>query len=104
MTRETARRIIRGFPLNVQDKAKNDIDERLYEEIEIVPVFEMCDGYFQMTVNYRIKLPDGEYVYGKASGIEEFAKFHDEAEKGEVFRILYLKNARIILECEQKMA
>lgn len=102
MTRETARKKIKGFPLHLQDIAKKDIDERLYVETELVPVFEMCDGYYQMTVNYKIALPDEGYIYGKAVSIEEFAKFHDAAERGEIFRILYLKNAKIILEIEEK--
>lgn len=100
MTRETAKRLIRGFPLALQDKAKRDIDERLYVETTLVPLFELDNGYFQMSVNYKIKLDDG-YVYGKSVSIEEFAKFHEEAARGEVFRLLYLKNARIILECEE---
>ncbi len=101
MTRETAKRIIRNFPLAWQDQARKDIDERLYVETTLVPLFELDDGYFQMDVNYKIKLPDVGYVYGKSVSIEEFAKFHEEAARGEVFRLLYLKNAKIILECEE---
>lgn len=103
MTRETAKRKIRGFSLQRQSIAKEDIDNRAYKSIEIVPLFEMEDGYFQMTVNYKIKLDDG-YIYGKALSIEEFAKMHDEAERGEVFSIMYLEKSRIIIEIEERDA
>lgn len=103
MTRETAKRKIRGFSLQRQSAAKEDIDNRAYKSIEIVPLFEMEDGYFQMTVNYKIKLDDG-YIYGKALSIEEFAKMHDEAERGEVFSIMYLEKSRIIIEIEERDA
>lgn len=101
MTRETAKRKIKGFPLSRQSIAKEDIEKRAYVSIEIVPVFEMDDGYFQMTVNYKIKLDDG-YIYGKSLSIEEFAKMHDAADRGEVFSIMYLEKSRIIIEIEER--
>lgn len=101
MTRETAKKQIKGFPLSMQSIAKEDIDNRAYVSIEIVPLFEMEHGYYQMTVNYKIKLDDG-YIYGKALGIEEFAKMHDAAARGEVFSIMYLKKSRIIIEIEER--
>lgn len=101
MTRETAKRKIKGFPLAMQSVAKEDIENRAYKTVEIVPLFEMEDGYFQMTVNYKIKLDDG-YIHGKALSIEEFAKMHDEAARGEVFTIMYLEKSRIIIEIEEK--
>lgn len=99
MTRETAKRQIRGFPLKLQSLARKDIEERAYITTEIVPVFEMEDGYYQMTVNYKIKLDDG-YIYGKALSVEDFIKLHDMAQRGEVFRIMYLETSRIIIEIE----
>ena len=51
MTRETAKRRIKGFPFKLQSIAKEDIDERAYVSVETVPLFEMEDGYYQMTVN-----------------------------------------------------
>ena len=101
MTRETAKKKIRGFPLKLQSLAKKDIEERAYETVELTPVFEMEDGYFQMTVNYKIRLPDG-YIFGKASGVDEFARMHQAADRGEVFTILYLRSSRIILEIEER--
>lgn len=99
MTRETAKRQIKGFPLQLQTLAKEDIDNRAYITTELVPVFELEDGYYQMTVNYRIKLEDG-YIHGKALGIDEFVKMHDAADRGEIFRIMYLEKSRIIIEIE----
>ncbi len=103
MTRETAKRSIRGFPLAWQTLAQKDIEERAYITVELVPVFEMEDGYFQMTVNYKVKLEDG-YIHGKAMNVNEFAKMHEAAARGEVFRIMYLKSSRIIIELEEKEA
>ena len=101
MTRETAKRRIKGFPLNLQSIAKEDIDERAYVSVEIVPLFELDGGYYQMTVNYKIKLDDG-YIYGKASCLDEFVKMHDAAARGEVFSIMYLERSRIIIEIEER--
>ncbi len=99
MTRETARRKIKGFPLSMQSVANEDIENKDYITTELVPLFEMEHGYYQMAVNYKIKLEDG-YIYGKAFGIEDFAKMHDMASRGDVFTITYLKKSRIILEIE----
>lgn len=99
MTRETAKRKIRGFPLSLKSKANEDIENRAYITIKTVPLFEIENGYYQMTVNYKIKLEDG-YIYGKALGVEEFAKMHDMAVRGDVFTITYLEKSRIILEIE----
>ncbi len=101
MTRETARRKIKGFPWKLQSIAMKDIEERDYVSIEIVPVFEMESGYYQMTVNYKIHLEDGD-IFGKALSLDEFIKMHQAADRGEVFRIMYLKNARIIVEIEER--
>ena len=101
MTRETAKRKIKGFPLKRQALAREDIEKRAYVTVELVPLFELEDGYYQMTVNYKIRLSDG-YIYGKASCLDEFIKFHEAAERGEVFRIMYLEQSRIIVELEER--
>ena len=101
MTRETAKRKIKGFPLKLQALAKKDIDERAYVNCELVPVFEIENGYYQMTVNYKIRLEDG-YIYGKAPSIDDFVKMHDAAERGEVFSVMYLRSSRIIIEIEER--
>ena len=101
MTRETAKRKIRGFPLKRQSIAKEDIENRAYITTELVPVFEIEDGYYQMTVNYKIRLEDG-YIYGKALSLDEFAKMQASAQRGEVFRIMYLEKSRIIIEIEER--
>ena len=101
MTRETAKRKIKGFPLKRQALAREDIEKRAYVTVELVPLFELEDGYYQMTVNYKIRLSDG-YIYGKASCLDEFIKFHEAAARGEVFRIMYLEQSRIIVELEER--
>ena len=101
MTRETAKRKIKGFPLKMQSAAKEDIDNRAYVTTELVPVFEIESGYYQMTVNYKIKLDDG-YIFGKALSLDDFIKLHESAERGEVFSIMYLEKSRIIIEIEEK--
>ena len=101
MTRETARKKIRGFPQKLRATAEKDIDNRDYVSAELVPVFEIEDGYYQMTVNYKIRLEDG-YIFGKALSLDDFIKMHNAADRGEVFSILYLRNARIILEIEER--
>ena len=75
MTRETAKRKIKGFPLALQAAAKEDIDNRAYITTELVPVFELESGYYQMTVNYKIRLADG-YIYGKGMWAPVL-RFHD---------------------------
>ena len=101
MTRETAKRKIKGFPLKLQALAKKDIDERAYVSCELVRVFEIENGYYQMTVKYKIRLEDG-YIYGKAPSLDDFVKMHDAAERGEVFTIMYLRSSRIIIEIEER--
>ncbi len=101
MTRETAKRKIKGFPLALQAAAKEDIDNRAYITTELVPVFELESGYYQMTVNYKIRLADG-YIYGKAASLDDFIKMHESADRGEVFYIMYLEKSRIIIEIEEK--
>ncbi len=101
MTRETAKKKIRGFPLKLQTMARQDIEKRAYCTIETVPLFEMEDGYFQMTVNYKIKVGE-RYIFGKALTIEEFIRMHEEAQRGEVFTITYLEQSGIILEIEER--
>lgn len=101
MTRETAKRKIRGFPWKLQALAKTDIDQRAYVTAEVVPVFEIEDGYYQMQVNYKLRLADG-YVYGKAPSLDDFVKMQEAAQRGEVFTLLYLAQSRIILEIEER--
>ena len=101
MTRETAKKKIKGFPLKLQALAKKDIEERAYISSELIPLFEIEDGYYQMTVNYKIKLDDG-YIHGKAQSLDDFVKLHDAAERGEVFSVMYLKSSRIIIEIEER--
>lgn len=101
MTRETAKKKIRGFPLKLQSIAKEDIEKRAYKTIEIVPLFEMEDGFYQFTVNYKINLGD-RYIYGKALSLDEFIKLRNEADNGEVFTIAYLDKSGIILEIEER--
>ena len=100
-TRETAKRKIRGFPLQRQAIAKKDIENRDYITTELVPIFEIESGYYQMQVNYKIRLEDG-YIYGKAPCLDDFVKMHEAAQRGEVFTILYLAQSRIILEIEER--
>ncbi len=101
MTRETAKRKIRGFPWKLQSQAKTDIEQRAYVTTELVPVFEIDSGYYQMQVNYKIRLPDG-YLYGKAPSLDDFIKMQAAAQRGEVFTVLYLSQSRIILEIEER--
>ena len=103
MTRETAKRMIKGYPMKLKALAGDDIDRRAYVSVELVPVFEIESGYYQMTVNYKIRLEDG-YIYGKALSLDDFVKLHDAAERGEVFRIMYLEKSRIIIEIEERDA
>ena len=77
MTRETAKRKIRGFPLQRQAIAKKDIENRDYITTELVPIFEIESGYYQMQVNYKIRLEDG-YIYGKAPCLDDFVKMQYE--------------------------
>ncbi len=101
MTRETAKKCIKGYPFERQAAAKEDIDRRAYVTAELVPVFEIESGYYQMKVNYKIRLADG-YIYGKAPSMDDFVRMHESAARGEVFRILYLEKSRIILEIEER--
>lgn len=101
MTRETAKRKIKGFPFKLQAIAKEDIDKRAYVKTELIPLFELEDGYYQMTVNYKIKLDDG-YIYGKAACLDDFIKMREAAAHGEIFSIMYLEKSRIIIEIEER--
>ncbi len=100
MTRETAKRMIKGHPLKRQETARRDIDERAYEETCLVPVFEIDGNTFQFTVMYKIRISDGEYVFGRAMSIDELCRLQAEAARGEEFRIMYLRQSRIIIEIE----
>ena len=102
MTRETAKRMIKGHPLKRQAQAQTDIDERAYEQTELVPVFEIDGNNYQFTVMYKLRIEDGDYIYGRAMSIDEFCKMQSAAAKGEVFRIMYLRNSRIIIEIEER--
>ena len=101
MTRETAKRKIKGFPLSLQAIAREDIEKRDYVTTELVPVFELESGYYQMTVNYKIRLDDG-YIFGKALSIDDFVKMHESSARGEIFTVMYLRKSRIIIEIEEK--
>lgn len=102
MTRETAKKMIKGHPPRRQETARKDIDERAYITTEIVPVFELDGNTFSFTAMYKIRIADGDYIYGKAFSIDELCKMQQSAANGEVFRIMYLKNSRIIIEIEER--
>lgn len=102
MTRETAKRMIKGHPFSRQAEAKKDIDERDYVYIEKVPVFELDGNNYQFTVMYKFRADDGEYIYGRAMSIDELCKMQEAASRGEVFSITYLSRSRIIVEIEEK--
>ena len=46
MTRETAKRMIKGHPFSRQAEAKKDIDERDYVFTQIVPVLRSTEIIF----------------------------------------------------------
>lgn len=100
MTKDTAKKLIKIYPLLKRSAAEKDIDEKAFEEITIVPVFELDGNCYQFTADYKIKLSDG-YIYGRAMSLEEFSNLHRAASEGKKFKILYLKNARLILELEE---
>ena len=102
MTRETAKRMIKGHPLNRQQAAQHDIDEKAYIEERLVPVFELDGNNFQFTAMYRFKAQDGEYIFGRAMTIDELCKMQASAARGEKFRVVYLKSSRIIVEIEEE--
>lgn len=102
MTRETAKRMIKGHPLARQAVAKKDIEERAYCTEELVPVFELDGNSFQFTALYRFRAQDGEYVFGRAMSLSELCSMQQQAAAGEVFRIVYLKSSRIIVEIEER--
>lgn len=101
MTRETAKRMIKGHPFSRKEQAKRDIDERDYVSIQIVPVFELDGNNYQFSVMYKIRIDDGEYIYGRALGLDELCKMQEAAARGEVFDIMYLRTSRIIIEIEE---
>ena len=49
---------------------------------------------------YKIRISDGEYVFGRAMSIDELCRLQAEAARGEEFRIMYLRQSRIIIEIE----
>lgn len=104
MTREMAKRMIKGHTFSRQADAQRDIDERDYVYTDIVPVFEIDGNNYQFSVMYKFRADDGEYIYGRALSIEEFCKMQAEAAKGEVFSVTYLNRSRIIVEIEEKNA
>ncbi len=101
MTAETAKRMIKGQPWERRQKAQKDIEERAYVEETLVPVFELEGNCYQMAVPYRFRAADGEYVFGRAWSLDEFIRLHQAADEGRAFRVMYLKNARIIVELEE---
>lgn len=102
MTRETAKKMIKGHPLKRQESAREDIEERAYVTLEIVPIFELDGNNFSFSAMYKIRLDDGNYIYGRAANIDSLCKMQISAANGEVFRIMYLKNSRIIIEIEER--
>lgn len=104
MTRETAKRMIKGHPLQRQKTAQRDIDERDYVEEELVPVFELDGGSFRYDALYKLRAADGEYIYGRAMTIDELCRLQADAARGEAFRVVYLRTSRIIVEIETVLA
>ncbi len=102
MTRETAKRMIKGHSLSRRELAKKDIDERDYISIETVPVFEIDGNNYQFTVIYKFRIDDGEYIYGRAMSIDELCRMQEMAARGQVFSVTFLKRSRIIVEIEEK--
>ncbi len=102
MTRETAKRMIKGHSAKRQQQAMKDIDERAYIEEEIVPVFELDGSSFRFDAPYRFRASDGEYIFGRAMSVEELCRMQAAAARGEIFRIMYLKTSRIIIEIEER--
>lgn len=102
MTRETAKRMIKGHPLSRRQKALRDIDERAYIEDELVPVFELEGGNYRFDALYRFRASDGEYIYGRAMSLDELCRMQSGAARGEVFHIIYLEQSRIIVEIEER--
>lgn len=102
MTRETAIRMLKGHPFERQAKGREDIDNRAWESIELIPVFELDGNNYQFTAMYKIMLPDGGYVFGRAMTIDELCTMQAAASRGEVFCIMYLTGSRIIIEIEEK--
>ena len=101
MTRETAKRMIKGHPFGRQELARRDIEERDYVYAELVPVFEIEGNNFQYTIMYRFRAEDGEYIYGRAMSIDELCGMQQKAGRGEVFSVTYLRRSRIIVEIEE---
>ncbi len=100
VTRETAKRMIKGHPLSRQEIAKKDIEEKAYISLQIVPVFEIDGNNYQFTIIYKFRAEDGEYIYGRAMSVDELCKMQQCAARGEVFAVTYLEKSRIIVEIE----
>lgn len=100
MTRETAKRLLKIYPLIKRSEAQEDIDEKAFITKEIIPVFEIDGNCYQFTVDYKIKLDDG-YIYGRTESIEKFAMLHGSAQKGRKFTVTYTEKSRLILEIEE---
>lgn len=103
MTKEIALRQIKGFPLDMRDVAKDDVDRRAYKTVELIPTFELWGNCYQMTVLFKIRIPSGEELYGKAMNIDQFVEMHNSAERGEHFTITYLEKSKIIVEIEETL-
>lgn len=101
MTKEYALKQIKGFPFDMRDIAKNDIDHRAYKTVDIVPTFEIWGNCFQMSVYYKFRLPDGKELYGKAANLSVFGEMHEAATRGESFTVTYLEKSGIIIEIEE---
>lgn len=101
MTKEYALKQIKGFPLDMRDVAKEDIDRRAYKTIEIVPIFELWGNCYQMSVYYKFKLSDGKELFGKAANLSVFGEMHEAAARGESFTVTYLEKSGIIIEIEE---
>ena len=96
--------MIKGHPFSRQSVAREDIDERDYIFTEIVPVFELDGNNYQFTVMYKFRADDGEYIYGRAMSIDELCRMQQNAQRGEVYSVTYLRRSRIIIEIEEKNA
>lgn len=101
MTKEYALKQIRGYPLDMRDAAKDDIDRRAFITTQVIPSFQLWGSSFQMAVYYKFSLPDGKELFGKAANNSILSEMHQAAARGESFTVTYLENSGIILEIEE---
>ena len=89
MTKDTAKRMIKGHPLKRQQEAQRDIDERAYIEERLVPVFELDGNNYQFTAMYRFRANEGEYVFGRAMSIDELCAMQAAAAPWSAARLMW---------------